>query len=400
MIDAVSGEEERTRHPGIVRRGSRYQIRYRDRSGRSHRRNARTLAEALDLQAQLRRERHRPHVDRSVTFKAYAEDWIVTYTGRTTRGIRESTRADYKRTIEREAIPFFGTMRLADIAPPDVRRYLAHIARRGVSDHTVRLALAPLRALLATAYEDGAIPTNPAAGIRAIVTRPDREPTEHDGARALTDEQLERLIASTPERWQLLVRVLSETGLRISEALALRWGDVDLGQHKIAVRRRLYRGRMGPPKSAYGRRDVPVSPDLAQTLWAARGASRTPLDSDPVFASAVGGHMNAANLARRALKPAAETAGVGWASWHTLRHTCATRLFRAGLNAKQVQVWMGHHSPAFTLAVYVHLLSDDLPPSPFSAAGGHTRDTRAPETPGEAASAESAETATLRAIQG
>jgi hypothetical protein len=35
--------------------------------------------------------------------------------------------------------------------------------------------------------------------------------------------------------------------------------------------------------------------------------------------------------------------------------------FRWGLNAKQVQVWLGHHSPAFTLATYVHLLPDDLP---------------------------------------
>jgi hypothetical protein len=36
-------------------------------------------------------------------------------------------------------------------------------------------------------------------------------------------------------------------------------------------------------------------------------------------------------------------------------------LFRRGLNAKQVQMWLGHHSPAFTLATYVHLLPDDLP---------------------------------------
>ena len=398
MIDDVSGEDERTRHPGIIRRGAHYQVRYRDRSGHSRRRGARTLAEALDLQAQVRRDRGRPHVDRSVTFRAYAEDWLVTYTGRTTRGIRESTRADYTRTIERDAIPFFGSMRLADVGPPDVRSFLARIARRGVSDNTIRLALAPLRALLATAYEDGAIPTNPAAGVRAIVTRPDREPTEN-GARALTDEELERLLSKIPERWRLLVRLLGETGLRISEALALRWSDVDLGQHRIEIRRRLYRGRIGPPKSAYGRRTVPVSADLARDLWAARGASRAPLDGDPVFASATGTHMNAANLARRVLKPAAEAAAVDWASWHTLRHTCATRLFRAGLNAKQVQVWMGHHSPAFTLAVYVHLLSDDLPPSPFGATGGHAGDTRAPEIAGEADADEAKETANLRTMR-
>ena len=39
-----------------------------------------------------------------------------------------------------------------------------------------------------------------------------------------------------------------------------------------------------------------------------------------------------------------------------------------GLNAKQVQVWLGHHSPAFTVATYVHLLAEDLPASPFGGA--------------------------------
>ena len=43
------------------------------------------------------------------------------------------------------------------------------------------------------------------------------------------------------------------------------------------------------------------------------------------------------------------------------------------LNAKQVQMWLAHHSPAFTLSVYVHLLPDDLPePSFFDGLGGNT----------------------------
>ena len=54
-----------------------------------------------------------------------------------------------------------------------------------------------------------------------------------------------------------------------------------------------------------------------------------------------------------------------WVGFHTFRHTCATTLFRRGLNAKQVQVWLGHHSPAFTLATYVHFLDDDLPSADF-----------------------------------
>ncbi len=71
------------------------------------------------------------------------------------------------------------------------------------------------------------------------------------------------------------------------------------------------------------------------------------------------------NLVSRVLKPAAREAGVEWVTLHSFRHTCASILFRAGLNAKQVQAWLGHHSPAFTLATYVHLVADDLPEAGF-----------------------------------
>jgi Phage integrase family len=80
-----------------------------------------------------------------------------------------------------------------------------------------------------------------------------------------------------------------------------------------------------------------------------------------VFPSTTGSVLDADNLRRRVLKPAARRAGVPWAGFHTFRHTCATTLFHRGVNPKQAQVWLGHHSPAFTLAVYTHLLSGDLP---------------------------------------
>ena len=62
----------------------------------------------------------------------------------------------------------------------------------------------------------------------------------------------------------------------------------------------------------------------------------------------------------RVLRPVAQEVGAPWAGFHTLRHTCASMLFERGANAKQVQRWLGHHSPSFTLDTYVHLLADDL----------------------------------------
>ncbi len=60
------------------------------------------------------------------------------------------------------------------------------------------------------------------------------------------------------------------------------------------------------------------------------------------------------------LQPPREEACLEWVGFHTFRHTCATLLFAEGRNAVQVQRWLGHHSAAFTLATYVHLLEGDI----------------------------------------
>jgi Phage integrase family len=52
-------------------------------------------------------------------------------------------------------------------------------------------------------------------------------------------------------------------------------------------------------------------------------------------------------------------------SFHTLRHTCASLLFEAGRNVKQVQEWLGHSDPGFTLRTYVHLMDDGIGEADF-----------------------------------
>jgi Phage integrase family len=121
-----------------------------------------------------------------------------------------------------------------------------------------------------------------------------------------------------------------------------------------------------------------------------------------VFPNANGGVLDQSNLMSRVLKPAAAEAGLGtwvvrnnrrtadsWVGFHTFRHTCATTLFRHGWNAVQVQKALGHHSPAFTLSVYVHLLTEDLPEASFlDDVVGMPVGMRPPETAGEPAPTE------------
>jgi len=127
----------------------------------------------------------------------------------------------------------------------------------------------------------------------------------------------------------------------------------------VRVRRALVRGKVEPPKSRHGRRDVPLDAALVSELRAWRAGTEWPNADDLVFPSLAGTGQNVENLRSRILRPAAEEAGAPWAGFHTFRHTCASLLFARGCNAVQVQRWLGHHSAAFTLETYVHLLPGD-----------------------------------------
>ena len=352
----------RTSTPGVYKRGGRYVVIFCDPHGRQRKRSARTLAEARELKATLTADVKRGEYRAlsKVTFSDYATDWIETYQGRTSRGIRPETIADYRSDLDRVAIPFFGRMQLAAIEPRDIKRLAGELRVQGLKAGSVRNLLAPVRALLATAFEEGVIRSNPAAGLR-ITHRVESEEVE-PRVKALTEEELSLVLGEVPEDWRLFFTLLAHTGLRIGEAIALTWADIDFGHRRLHVRRRLYRRRLDAPKSRYGRRAIPLSEGLAQALWRLKGKSPT---EAAIFTSKTGGYLDDSNVRSRVLKPAAKRAGVPWVGFHTFRHTCATMLFRNGLNAKQVQMWLGHHSPAFTLATYVHLLPDDLPDPNF-----------------------------------
>ena len=395
----------KTRVPGIYRYGTRYSFTYRDGLGRQRWGSAGTMAEAKNKRAALRADVARGEWRElsSITFADYARTWIETYSGRGGGGVREGTKRDYRRALgldedgnPREdrpsAVGYFGRSKLAAIAPPDVKAYLETVKARGVAQNTIRLALAPLRAMFATAVEEGLIRSNPCTGVRLPkVTKPPKE------VRALTEEELARLLdATTEERWRLLFAFIVQTGLRISEAVALTWADVTFGDRpRVKVTKAFREGVLEEPKSKYAKREVPLGPGMAQTLWRLRG---THGDDELVFVGARDGRIDASDAFRR-VKVAAEDAGVPWAGLHTLRHTCATILFKRGLNAKQVQVWLGHHSPAFTLATYVHVIADDLPEpdffdqvapvaAPEAGNGDVTEDVTGPtETGGEAVAA-------------
>ena len=386
----MSAKRVKTRHAGVYQRGSRYTYTYRDREGRQHWGAARTLEEAVKVRRSLMvKADHGEYIAPSkITLGAYLSEWIETYG--TDGTLRAPTRADYRGNIEKRLIPQLGHLQLRNVGKSDVKGLITWLCDddaqgRHLSDHTIRGIVGTLSSCLSYAAEDEMIAANPVLGVKLPKRDKDhaiKSGTDTPGslgeekARILTDEQTATLIEATPDDHRLLVTLLAVTGLRISEALALRWGDFDrVGQPRLSVTRMVTGNPdrkptddwwiFQPPKSRAGTRSVPLPEEIAEQLQQRRVeliADGTPAgERDLAFATRRGTPLDQKNLRRRAFAPAAKAAGVEWAGFHALRHTCASRLFAAGMNPKQIAKWLGHSDAAFTMRTYVHLMPDDAP---------------------------------------
>jgi integrase len=365
---------EKTKTPGVYRRGGRYAYVYRVR-GVQHWGTAATYDEArrAKRQADADADRGEARELSRIAFGEYAREWIAGYQGLTSNGFRESTRRAYRQMLESRLIPYFDgriRLRLAEIEPRDVKAFVRWLVTledprrpgRLLSKSTVRQHVAVVRALLGDAMEEGLIRSNPAAGVRVSV--PEGDGTGRPRARekrALTIDDLRRVAAELPPRWALLFEFLAHTGVRIAELSELRWGrDIILAERPyVRLRWQYADGRVCEPKTRYGSRDIPLSSGLAAKLRLVQPANA---DGSLVFTSSRGTRIDRHNLLAKVLAPAARRAGVPWVTIHTFRHTCASLLFAplehggGGKNVKQVQEWLGHHSPAYTLKEYVHLV--------------------------------------------
>ncbi|HEX6602246.1 MAG TPA: tyrosine-type recombinase/integrase [Solirubrobacterales bacterium] len=363
---ASAGEAEKAKTPGVFKRidGKGRTIGYACvyRSGaRQRKRHARSYEEAKRIKRESETDRDRGELQErsAVTFRRYLDEWVCRYRGQGRRGFRETTREEYRRLIGAYAHRYFpARLKLVDVSTYTLARFVDWLADeeaqgKSLGHRTIANATIPLRAALATAKREGLIRHNPAQGLAL----PPRQQIGGDEIKVFTPEQLATVLGQAPERHRLLLERLAATSLRISEAVALQRLHVQLdGEPEVCVRRALVRGRIEPPKTTHGRREVRLPDSLAAKL---RHHLATQPDQDStaiLFPNESGAPLDPSNLRPRILKPLVRQAGAPWAGFHTFRHTFASLHLRRGTNLLQLSRALGHHSPAFTLTRYTHLL--------------------------------------------
>lgn len=296
------------------------------------------------------------------TFAEFADVWLAHQAaegGRSGGGLAPRSAEDLEWRLLKHLVPAFGARGIGDIRVADVDAYrLAKVSEGPLSPSSVNKTLSTLAAILDLACDYDLIERNPAVGRRRRlrVARPTRswlDRAEHICALVDAAEALDERDVTTRRYRRPLLATLTFAGLRISEALALRWSDLDLERGTIAVR---------AAKTNAGVRSVNMLPVLLAELNAYQ-AEGMPPHAGLVFPTRSGRQLGASNVRKRVLAAAVRLANRDLAraardplpaglTPHALRRTFASLLFAIGEAPPYVMAQLGHTSPQLTLSVY------------------------------------------------
>ena len=302
---------------------------------------------------------------KSPTFHEFASAWLAARRGE----LREATIADYTWQLCNHLLPFFHAHRLPQISVAEVDRYREFKVReRVLSTESINKTITRLGQILAVAEERDLIIRNPVrvnTRNRKLKAKR-RRPVYLDSAEqivAMIDAATEldaKPEARTAGR-RALIATLIYAGLRIGEATALIWQDIDLANGRISV---------GDAKTEAGIRLVDILPALRDELTSHRHAHAGAGPTDLVFPTSTGSRRDKDNARERVIRPVVahanellarrgETPLPEGVSAHKLRHTFASILYVRGEDPPYVMAQLGHTDAGFTLRVYAHAMRRD-----------------------------------------
>lgn len=292
------------------------------------------------------------------TLAEYLEKWLSNYAkpNLSPRGFER-----YAGIIRKHLIPDMGSTTLTQLRPEHLQKHYTARLNDGLSARTVRYHHAVIHKALQTAVKWGLVSHNVADGV-------DVPRAQRNEMQTWDEDEITRFLETAKDSpYYALFYTALYTGMRRSELLGLKWGDVDFIMNQVYVNRSLHHLKDGSyvftqPKSTRSRRTIALSPSAILTLrdhYEKQKLERAMLgislkDDDLVF-SQLDGKPLRPNTVTRAWTMLADRAGVKMIRLHDARHTHASLMLKQGVHPKIVQERLGHASIQMTLDTYSHV---------------------------------------------
>lgn len=368
-------EKQRKLPKGIQKRRELYEARPMI-NGRRYFIQGRTIGETqkavVELRYKLAHGLYIPKTD------LLLNDWMKIWLEQYKAGVvKDGTLETYQIICHSLIEPYFTRNKLQAVRADHIQAFFNDLLRRDYSRSTIELSRAVLSGALKQAYRNGMIEKNPMDQAQI----PRKANAVNEGCtKVLTKEQQQVFMEAARGSYLCnLFGLLIRTGLRIGEALALTYKDIDKRKGVIHIRRTLKEGHGGfyvnSPKSKTSARDIPLTEDIISILDAQKtylsgkvtridGYIFSTLEGQAIHRNRVQTEIDRLirqiNEAERekAKKEGREPVAFPRFTPHTFRHTFATRAIEAGMKPQTLKAILGHSSLAMTMDLYSHVLED------------------------------------------
>ena len=314
------------------------------------------------LELQKAKSEGLPVARRDITLETLLTEYLATVQPR----LRPKTYASYALLSRSYVVPILGKTRLADLDARKIESWMRSLLAKSLSPHTVGLSRALLRRAVEQAVRWDWVPRNV-----VDLTSPPRVERRVPPAQSVEQAQA-ILTAFGGTRFGPLITVVLGLGLRIGEALGLRWEDIEYEAERpvrLSVRVQLQyvnnEFQLTPPKSACAVRCLYLPSFVADALiqqkrtqdelipkWEELGCANT---LGLVFTTWEGGPLEYQNVRRQCVLTL-KRAGMKGVRLHDLRHLCASLLLARNIHPRIVMEILGHSQISLTMNTYSHVL--------------------------------------------
>lgn len=368
------------------RKDGSYDYRWTDLAGKRHSVYAKTLAELREKEKEIDKEIAAgiKHHSNTMTTDELFELWIDLK-----RGVRSSTVKVYRDIHKYQISPLLGDIIIKNLSFSTIKKtYIVLYEEQGKSRQTIKMVHQVLMQMLDFAVDDNLLVKNCAK--KAFSEFQKEMGASPSKKYAMTQEEQEsflKFISSNAyyKKWKNLIVVLNGTGMRVGEALALQWEDIDFLQNEINIEKTFLAVDMTggeptihPPKTKSSIRKIPMSEQVRQALLGERDrqtennivcAKNIQGYDNFVFLNSNGNPMSHSGIDsalyrmvntynKNVVAYSSTPSLLPQISCHTFRHNFATRLFECGVDGKVIQHLLGHNNIATTMNTYTDIFSD------------------------------------------
>lgn len=316
--------------------------------------------------------------DRHMLFEDVADEWLFEHKK---ANVKDSTFEQLEVIVRRHILPYFGNKRIIRIRRPEIKRWLNKYAEMKDENGNEKYSygsrlkyLSVLKSIFHYAvHELEVLEKNPADRLKVPVK--DKVTVKKD-VKYYSLEELNRLLDFMRtykhqrfEGYQLyymLMYFLSQTGLRVSEALALRWTDID--GNKLTVERQTSRDNnnnlvLTTLKNSSSYRTIALNDDLLRELkkfklkqneLILRNERFRKNKDGIIFQNYLGNYLTPSTV-RESIQEYCKKAGVEYKGTHGFRHTHAVLLLESGASIKFVSKRLGHKTIKTTADTYLDI---------------------------------------------